>query len=179
MGKPKQTLPIGGELMLQKVLDTFRKTKVDGIVVVLGAHEREVRRRVRFEREKVVSNPTYSKGMSGSLKVGIAAVGRHADAAIIALADQPFLSATTVDKLIDEYSDSRAPIVIPVYDGRRGNPVLFDKSVFPQLMKIRGDVGAKSVVENNSAAVLEVPVKDEGVVVDLDTLKDYRRATAS
>ena len=164
--------------MLQKVLETFRQTKVDGVVVVLGAHEREVRATVKFDKENVVTNPAYAKGMSGSLRVGLAAAGRDADAVIIALADQPFLSAATVNKLIEEHLNSGAQIVVPSYDGRRGNPVLFDRSLFPQIMKIRGDVGAKSVVEDNKDAILEVPVEDEGVVVDLDTPKDYRAAIA-
>lgn len=164
--------------MLQRVLNTLRKTKVDGIVVVLGAYEQEVRRSVKFDKERVVSNAGYAEGMSSSLKSGLTAAS-DADAVIVALADQPFLTAATVNRLIEEHLESKAPIVMPVYKGRRGNPVLFDKNLFQQIMKIHGDVGAKSLIEKNKDVVLEVTVKDKGVVVDLDTRRDYRNVMAS
>lgn len=179
MGRPKLPMPLGGRSMLRRVLEVLRRTKVERIIVVLGAHQQEVRRSVRFEKELVVFNPAYADGMSSSLKVGLAAAGRKADAAIIALADQPFLSAATVDRLIELYLKLGARIVVPVYGGTRGNPVLFDRSLFPQIAKIRGDVGAKSIVEGNEALVLEVPVKDEGVAFDIDTPTDYERAVSS
>jgi molybdenum cofactor cytidylyltransferase len=174
MGRPKQTLPVSGKSMLERVLETFRQTKVDKVVVVIGANEREVRDKVRFEKERVIVNSEFAKGMSGSLRLGLAAAGNDADAVIVALADQPLLKATTVDRLIEEHLNSKASIIMPVYNGRRGNPVLFDRSLFPQILKVRGDVGAKSVVEKNKAVVLEVNVPDEGVLVDVDTLEDYR-----
>ena len=174
MGRPKQTLSVSGKPMLERVLETFRQTKVDVVVVVLGANEREVRKKVRFEKERVIVNSEYAKGMSGSLRLGLAAAGPEADAVIVALADQPFLRAATVDKLIEGQLNSKASIVVPVYNGRRGNPVLFDRTIFPQIMKIRGDVGAKSIVEMNKDLVVEVTVPDEGVLIDLDTPQDYR-----
>ncbi|HEV2225824.1 MAG TPA: nucleotidyltransferase family protein [Nitrososphaerales archaeon] len=175
MGRPKQTLSVSGKSMLQRVLETFRQTKVDGVVVVLGANEREVRNKVRFEKERVIVNSEYAKGMSGSLKLGLAATAHDADAVIVALADQPLLRAATVDRLIKAHLNSKASIVVPVYNGKRGNPVLFDRSLFPQIMKIQGDVGAKSVVRKNEDVVLEVSVPDEGVLIDLDTPQDYRK----
>ncbi|MDA4121466.1 MAG: nucleotidyltransferase family protein [Thaumarchaeota archaeon] len=179
MGRPKQTLPIRGKSMLQKVLEVFRKSRVDGVVVVLGAREREVRNKVEFKDEKVVYNPRYAEGMSGSLKLGLAEAGPWAEAVIVALGDQPYLSPSTVNRLIKAYSDSEAPVVVPVYKGRRGNPVLFDRRTFSQIMSITGDEGAKSVIKQNKNAVLEVTVEDEGVQTDIDTPDDYRKATSA
>lgn len=176
MGKPKQTLPIGGAPMLQKVLDALRHTKVAEVVVVLGANEREVRSRVKFGKEKVVVSRDYEKGMSESLRVGLAEVGPEGEAAMVVLGDQPFLRPETVDKLIDAYANSKSQIVVPVYGGRRGNPVLFDRRLFPRVMGVKGDVGAKSVVEDNEDVLLEVPVEDRGVSVDIDTPTDYAEA---
>jgi molybdenum cofactor cytidylyltransferase len=177
MRSPKQTLLIRGRPMLENVLDVFRKTKVDQVFVVLGAHGAEVRKKVEFKKkETVVHNPDYAKGMSSSIRAGLSAASPAADAAFIALADQPFLSPDTVDRMIGAYLGSRASIVVPVYGGRRGNPVLFDRSLFPEIMKIRGDSGAKSVVEGNEELVLEVAVEDEGVVADVDTQSEYESA---
>jgi molybdenum cofactor cytidylyltransferase len=176
MGKPKQTLLLGGVPMLQKVLEVYRQTDVDRIVVVLGAGAGAVRRAVHF-KEQVVVNRGYRRGMSGSLKLGIAAAP-GADAVIVALGDQPFVSPRTVNKLIDAYRKSGARAVVPVYRGTRGNPVLLDRSLFPEIEKITGDVGGKSVIAGNEASVLEVSVRDKGVASDLDTPRDYREATS-
>lgn len=177
MGRPKQTLRLEGVPMLERTLKALRRTRVDRVVVVLGANAAEVRRSVKFEDEEVVVNARFRDGMSGSLRLGLRAVERDADAAVIALADQPFVSPTTVDGLVEAYLASRAPIVVPVYRGARGNPVLFDRSLFLQIMRIEGDVGAKRVVESHKAELLELEVEDPGVVVDIDTPADFKSAS--
>ena len=178
MGRPKQIIPLSGVPMLEKVLMTLRKSNVERVIVVLGANAAEVKKRVRFAEELVVINPRYAEGMSSSLKLGLRRAGSEADAVIIALGDQPFVRPPTIDKLVATYEKTRARIVIPTFRGARGNPVLFDKSVFPQIAGIRGDTGAKSVVRRNAADVLEVEVPDRGVLVDIDTPSDLGRRTA-
>jgi molybdenum cofactor cytidylyltransferase len=177
MGRPKQTLQVQGGPMLEKVLQAFRLSKIDRVVVVLGAEREEVKSKVKFQGEEVLYNSRYKSGMSGSLKMGLKAVRQDADAVMVALGDQPFLSPTTIDRLVDSYIASGAPVVAPVYRGVRGNPVLFDKSLFPQMMRISGDRGARSVVDDNRNKLLEVKVEDRGVVVDIDTPLDYDEAT--
>ncbi len=173
MGRPKQLLPVGEYTMLGKVLQVFRESRVDRTVVVLGAGASKVRRSLKLLDEAIVVNRAYQEGMSGSLKAGLRAVEGEADAVIIALGDQPFLSPGTVDLMIETYLRKKASVVVPVYRGRRGNPVLFDRTLFPQLDGIAGDVGAKSVVTRNEANLAEAEVDDEGVVMDIDTPKDY------
>jgi len=162
--------------MLERVLETLRKAKVGRVVVVLGADASDVRKHVHFAEEVLVVNHRFSQGMSTSLKLGLAHVGREADAAIIVLGDQPFVRPTTIEKMVAAYKEGRARIVIPTFQGARGNPVLFDRSFFPQLNKIRGDVGGKAVVQKNLADVLEVDVRDAGVLADVDTPSDIGRA---
>jgi len=177
MGKPKQTLPVSGKPMLERVIDVYRNSNVDAVFVVLGANAAYVRRGVRFHKEKVVMNPLYKKGMSGSLRLGLRAAKREADAVIVALGDQPFLSSGTVNRMIEVYSKTKAPVVVPVYRGVRGNPVLFDSSLFPEIMQIRGDKGAKSVVQRHQDGLKEVAVEDRGILVDIDTPSDYLKAS--
>jgi len=175
MGKPKQILPLNGVPMLQRVLEILRKSNVGSVVVVLGANAAEVRKRVKFAGESVVVNPRFTEGISSSLRLGLQHVGRGAGAVIIVLGDQPFVLPATIDTLVETYERSGARIVIPTHQGVRGNPVLFDRSVVPQIAKIRGDRGAKSVVQNNAADVLEVEVPDKGVLTDIDTPSDLDR----
>jgi molybdenum cofactor cytidylyltransferase len=177
MGMPKLTLSVSGMPMLDQVLRTLRESRVDRTVVVLGADDAEVRERVRFGDELVLDNRQYRKGMSSSLKLGVASCRDDAEAVLIVLGDQPFLSPKTVDAIVEAYYRTKAPIVIPVYRGQRGNPVLFDRSLFDQILAIEGDVGAKSVVRRNGALVRELPVRDRGVLLDVDTPADYESAT--
>jgi len=179
MGRPKQLLPLGRGTILGRVLQTFRSSKVDRIVVVLGSNASRVRRGLSLRRETVVVNKEFSAGMSASLKAGLMAVEDDADAVVIALGDQPFVSPGTVDSMIDAYHRERALVVVPVYRGRRGNPVLFDRRLFPQLKRIAGDLGAKSVVMQNESSLVEVEVDDEGVAVDIDTPDDYARRVSA
>jgi molybdenum cofactor cytidylyltransferase len=179
MKSPKLLLPLGGKPMLERVLRTFRRSRVDSVVVVLGAEERRARSEVEFKGERVVVNRRYSRGMSGSLKTGLRAVEGKADAVVVALGDQPFLSSGTVDRLVGAYARSGASIVLPVYRGKRGNPVLFDRRLFPELMRIEGDVGAKSVVQKHGSEVMEVVVEDRGVLLDVDTPREYDAALSS
>jgi len=178
MGKPKQTLEVEGMPMLERVLVTFRRSKVGRVVVVIGAHAEEVKRRVGFADEVIVENPKFARGMSESLRLGLRNVG-EADAAFVALGDQPFVRPGTVDEMVDAYERTKARIVIPTYRGTRGNPVLFDRSLFGQIEEIRGDVGAKSVVQRNAAQVLEVEVHDVGVLLDIDTPSDMTKRAES
>jgi len=179
MGKPKLTLPVSGEPMLGKTLDIYRRALVDRVVVVLGANAAKLREEVKFEKETVILNPLFRNGMSGSLKLGLKAVEKEADAMIVALGDQPYVSPDTINTMIEVYSRTNASVVIPTYRGIRGNPVLFDKSVFPEIKRIKGDKGAKSVVERHSESLREVAVEDSGVLFDIDTPSDYSKATSS
>ena len=176
MGMPKMLFSVEGRPMLEKVLEIFRRTMVGEVVVVLGAESSRVSGEVEFLGERVVINRGYRKGMSSSLKLGLARVSPRADAAMVALGDQPFLSPSTVDRIIEAFLAKRPPIVVPVYGRVRGNPVLFARSVFPDVKKIEGDAGARSVVAQYGDRVLEVPVRDSGVLLDIDTPGDYRRA---
>ena len=176
MGRNKLVLPLDGKPVLQRVLDALRDSKVDETVVVLGGGAEEVRRSIELGGTKAVVNRRYAEGMSTSIKAGLARVDSSTDAAVIVLGDQPFLSAALVDALIDAFQAERAPVVLPVHRGKRGNPVLFARSVFPEIMRIGGDRGAKSVVEAHEHNVLEVEAEDAEAVIDVDTPSDYERA---
>lgn len=176
MGRNKLTLPLDGEPLLQRVLDALEDSKVSETVVVLGGGAEEVRGKVDLGGTKVVVNRRSAEGMSTSIRAGLRRVDRSSAAAIIVLGDQPFLSAALVDALIDGFIAEGAPVVVPVYHGKRGNPVLFARSMFPEMMRVRGDRGARSVVEAHGDGVLEVRVEDPGAVMDVDTPSDYEEA---
>lgn len=176
MGRNKLVLPLDGKPVLQRVLDALKGSKVDETVVVLGGGAEEVRRMIDLRGAKVVVNRHYAEGMSTSIKAGLASVSRSADAVIIVLGDQPLLSAALVDSLIHGFLAEGAPVVVPVHLRKRGNPVLFARSIFPEVMKISGDRGAKSVMEAHGDDVREVRAIGAGAAIDVDTPSDYKRA---
>jgi molybdenum cofactor cytidylyltransferase len=100
-------------------------------------------------------------------------VSPQAEAALFVLGDQPRLTAQTIDRLLAHYRATRCPIVAPVYRGRRGNPVLFARSLFPELLTLQGDVGGRVLLEKQRADIAEVDVGSDEILLDVDTLEDY------
>jgi molybdenum cofactor cytidylyltransferase len=119
-------------------------------------------------------NPSYGEGMASSLQTGLRHLEPGAQAALIVLADQPFLQPQTIDLLIHEYQSKRPEIVIPTYNGLRGNPVLLDRSVFGEVAELTGDVGFRAIFGKHTQGILRVAVQDSGVLVDLDSPSDVQ-----
>jgi molybdenum cofactor cytidylyltransferase len=175
-GQCKQLTRLGQKTLLEHVLHNVNRSKVDDIVVVLGAHAEEIRNQVHFGRERIVINEQFSLGLSSSLQAGLRALLPAADAALIVLADQPFVTSRTLDILVDEYDRRRPQVVVPTYRGVRGNPVLVDRALFDEMMEIRGDVGCRAIFGDHAQAIVKVAVDDPGIVSDIDTMEDLERA---
>jgi len=156
-------------LLLDRVLENVRAARLDDVVVVLGAHAEEIRAKVAFDRERIVINPDYARGMSTSIQAGLRALPEAAEAAMIVLGDQPFVAPSTMNLLIDEYLRTRPAAVVPVYRGTRGNPVIVGKSLFGEMMSIEGDVGFRPILASRPAEACALSVDDPGVVNDIDT----------
>lgn len=173
MGAVKQLMPFGGATLLEAVIGLVRRSSAGEIIVVLGAAAEEIRAKVSLDGVKVVMNEQYREGMGTSLRAGIAHVS--GDAALVVLADQPFVESRTIDRLIQEYREKKPQIAIPVYRGFRGNPVLLDRSVFPEVMGLGGDVGCRAIFGGHSENILRIGVEDVGVLLDIDTPGDFEK----
>jgi molybdenum cofactor cytidylyltransferase len=178
MGRAKQLLPLGETSVLARTLENVRSAGLDDIVLVLGASAEAIRRQLPqslLQGVKIVVNHAYGQGMASSLREGLSAVDRQSDAALIILGDQPFLQPLTLHQIIDRYRGSRAQIVVPTYQGERGNPVLLDRSVFSEATALEGDVGCRAIFANHLEGISKVEVEDMGVLLDLDDPADYER----
>jgi molybdenum cofactor cytidylyltransferase len=176
MGEPKQLVMFEGRPLLAHTLENLRASHVDQIVLVLGFAAETVRAGVVSHHVKVVENKDYEQGMGSSLRVGLSALDGSVDASLIVLGDQPFVKAQTFDELIDVYRQSEAQIVIPMYRGFRGNPVLLDRSVFAEVMTLNGDVGCRAIFGNHLSGIVKVPVGDIGILLDIDSKQDLVKA---
>lgn len=175
MGSVKQLLRLDGRPLLEHVLDHVCDSGVSEVTLVLGHAAQAIRAAVDLGRVKVVINENYGSGMGSSLKAGLAAVAPRAEAAIIVLADQPFVRPATLDQLMAEYSRTHARIVIPTYRGFRGNPVLLDRTLFPQVMGLSGDIGCRAIFGDHVEAIVKLPVEDVGILLDVDQQTDYEK----
>jgi molybdenum cofactor cytidylyltransferase len=181
MGRPKALLPLGRETFLARTLRTLEAGGIDDIVIVTGLHDAEIRQARQdvplVAGTRVVFNPAHESGQLSSLVAGLDALApHHPEAILVALVDQPLVRASTVVHLVAEFHRAPAPVVRPVFEGRRGHPVLFAQETFALLRAAPPDEGARAVVRALGEQVRDVEVDDPGVVLDVDTPEDYERA---
>jgi molybdenum cofactor cytidylyltransferase len=161
---------IGGKPLVRIAAEQALASRASPVIVVTG-HERErVEAALAGLPVRIVHNPDYAEGLGTSLKAGIAAVPPEADGAIICLGDMPQVSSALIDKLIAAFDPERgALVVVPSIGGRRGNPVVWSRRFFHDLMQIQGDIGARHLIGSYAEAVVEVPVADDAALIDVDT----------
>ena len=175
MGFPKLMLTIKGKGLLQHVIDNVLKSKVDDVIVVLGAEAEKLRKEIDPSKARIIVNPSFNEGQSTSLKAGLRSISPESQAVIILLGDQPFINDATVDALMDKYLESGSPVVAPVYNGKRGNPVLFDRSLIPELINASGDKGGRTIVEKYTDRMATVEIDSSSIGIDIDTWDDYQK----
>jgi molybdenum cofactor cytidylyltransferase len=125
---------------------------------------------------QVVVNPEWAQGQSTSVRAGLAALPADVSGALFPLVDQPGVTPDLINALIERHQATLAPVVWPEYQGRRGNPVLFDRDVFHHLVRLRGDTGGRPVLQAYARHAERVPAPDPGVLFDIDTPDDYAKA---
>lgn len=174
MGRPKQLLPFRGQTILECVVDGALRSPLDKVIVVLG-HKFESLSSLLAERDAtVVLNSRYERGQGSSVKAGLREVRGEVDAVLFLLGDQPLVTWKTIGRLIDSYGRRPSPIVLPIYNGKRGNPVLFDSLLFDRLASLPDEVGARVLFHQYADRILQVPVSDPGIHFDIDTEQDFQ-----
>ena len=175
MGSAKQLLHIGEKTLLETVLENLWHSEVSEIILVLGNSADEIREQLQLENVRIVFNKAHEQGMGTSVSAGVAAVDSQSAGVLVVLADQPFVKPETIDLLIEQYRQGKPRIVIPTFHGFRGNPVLIDRALFPELLRLAADIGCRSIFGNHAEDILKVAVEDVGVLLDVDTKADLDR----
>jgi molybdenum cofactor cytidylyltransferase len=178
MGEPKQLLPLGHSTVLGQTIENVRDAEIDEIILVLGSSAETIRQQLSISAIKglkIVINQNYSEGMASSLREGLAAVSPYIDAALVVLADQPFIRPETFARIVDQHHKSEAQIVIPTYKGCRGNPVLLERSVFLEILALNGDIGYRAIFGSHAERIVKVAVDDVGILLDIDNKDDYEQ----
>ena len=175
MGKHKLLLMLDGQTVIGRTLDNLLASRASGVTVVLGYQSDLVREAIGERPVEIVLNPDYEQGMSTSLKAGLSAVSAETPYMMIGLADQPFIAGSDYDALISAALASQKGIVLPVYRGQRGNPIILARKYIPELMDMNGDVGGRDLITRYPLDILDVPTSSEGVVININTPEEYRR----
>lgn len=173
MKQHKLLMPWHGKTIIEHVVDNYLRSKASEIIIVLGHHAGDVTKLIGTRRIEIVINPDYGTGMSSSLTCGVNQVSKKADGLIIALADQPFTGARVINSLIESFENNRSNIIIPVYHGQRGHPVIFNAGLKNEILNITGDIGAREVINRHPSEICEVDVDSDSILHDIDTPADY------
>jgi molybdenum cofactor cytidylyltransferase len=171
MGGPNKLLAeLEGKKLVRIATEQALASKASEVIVVTGHQAELVEQALKGLEVKFVRNPDFAGGLASSVKAGISAVPANADGAVICLGDMPLIDAHLIDRLIESFAPDRGNlIVVPVADGRRGNPVLWARRFFNELMTLDGDIGARHLIARHGEAVAEVPVEGNGAFLDIDT----------
>jgi molybdenum cofactor cytidylyltransferase len=173
MGQPKQLMPFDQSTIVEGAIDNLLNSAVSEIIVVLGYRYEEILKTIAGKPVKIAINPDYRQGISASIIAGLKQVDKRARAVLIALGDQPFVDSQTISSLVEAFITDNRGIIIPVYQGRRGNPVIFAIKYKGELLNLKGDIGGREIIKRHPDDVLEVAVNCEGVLIDIDTMENY------
>jgi molybdenum cofactor cytidylyltransferase len=183
MGSPKALLPYQGRPFLEHLLEVTSHAKIGERRVVLGAHAKLIADAVRLSASEVVVNENWETGQLSSIQAGIRSLPPGTDGIILCLIDHPLISARLVDELIARfYRDPHAAkpvIVLPVYQGKRGHPVIFSASVYQELLAAPLEQGARSVVWAHASEIGEVITSERGCVLNLNDPETVQRVLGS
>jgi molybdenum cofactor cytidylyltransferase len=171
MGGPNKLLAdIAGRPLVRIVVEEALASRARPVLVVTGHQRERVEQALADLPVKFVHNPHFADGLGTSLKVGIAALPADVDGAIVCLGDMPQVDAAMIDRLTGALDpDKGALVVVPTIDGKRGNPVVWSRRFFGELMAVEGDVGARYLIGRYPEAVAEVPLTGTAALTDVDT----------
>lgn len=176
MGTPKQLLPWGDTIILQQVMDNASASRLETVFLILGYRADDIMKQIRLSsKSRVLINHNFQEGMTSSVKCGIENLPEDAEAFMLLLGDQPFIGTHIIDKLIDSYRENRCGIIIPVYNGERGHPVIFDIMYREELLSI-SDRSARVVIGKHVHDILEINVDSPDILRDIDTPQEYQDA---
>ncbi len=175
LGRPKQLLLYSGKPLLQHLVQVASATSASKVIVVLGAHEEQIRNAVELHGVQIVTNHNWQEGMASSVRSGINALVEtcpQIQAVILMLCDQPYVTTALLNSLAAVHSGTGKKIVASGYNHIPGPPALFHCSIFSELLQLKGDVGARAIIQQHMPDV-EMVAFSKGSV-DIDTEEDCR-----
>ena len=175
MGSDKLLLPVDGIAIVERVMQAADASLLDDIIVVY--QNPVVRKLAESYRIRQVYNPDAAQGQSASVNAGVLAALHDTHAYMFLPGDQPRLDSATINILIDAWQNRNDHIIVPVYGGRRGSPVIFPVQLRDRLLALEGDMGGRAVIEQASEMVHCIDMPDADAGIDIDTPEEYEYFT--
>ncbi len=177
-GSNKLLQPVAGVPMVRRAANAALASRAIAVVAVTGFAAEEVKAALVGLDIEFAHNPEHESGMASSLRAGLRALPADTDAVVVVLGDMPMVSAAHIDRLIAAFDPQRGNIVVPMKDGRRGNPILWPRGFFDEMQQVQGDVGARGLLQRHAERVDTVPCDDDAIFADVDTPEALREMEA-
>jgi len=174
MGKSKPLLKIKDKTFLEQIISALKASDVDRITIVLGAGAEMIKNSIDLSGTNIVINKDYQKGQLSSLIAAIKDAPQETDAILVCLVDNPFITKEVINKIIAKFKETNNPIIVPVFNRKRGHPTLFSRSMFSELVNAPKEQGARYVLRSNAEKVLELETSESTILTGIDTPEDYR-----
>ena len=178
-GQLKQLTRLRGKYLVEWVLDAALKSRLDIVVLVLGHEYQSILQalgaKARHPQLEVVINHRYREGQSSSLKAGLNSVRQEYSSVMYLLGDQPMINSNTINHLLDQFRQSEKDLCVPVCKKKGGNPTVFKRPIYKELMMIDGDIGARDIIAKNAQRVLYAKIKDPLCFFDIDSPEDLKK----
>jgi molybdenum cofactor cytidylyltransferase len=168
MGSPKALLPYQGRPFLQHLLEVTAHRQIGVRRVVLGADAQLIGEAVQLKPDEVVINSEWEKGQLTSIQAAVRSLPPGTDGILLCLIDHPLISSALVQDLIEQFYKTKSSIVVPVYEGRRGHPVIFSATLYDELLRAPLETGARAVVWAHKGEIEELRTNEEGCVLNLN-----------
>ena len=168
MGSPKALLPYQGRPFLEHLLEVTAHRQIGSRRVVLGAQAEPIAKAVNLKADEIVINQEWEKGQLSSIQAALRSLPQGTDGILLCLIDHPLISSALIQELIEQFYKTKKPVVLPVYEGRRGHPVIFSASLYEELLSAPLEMGARAVVWAHKGEVEEVLTNEEGCVLNLN-----------
>ncbi|MBI1800746.1 MAG: nucleotidyltransferase family protein, partial [Chloroflexi bacterium] len=176
-GAIKQMAPWRGTTYIEHAIQVAEQSQADEVLVVLGAHADQIRPTLKSmtTKTRIVMNERWLEGMSTSLIAGLGHTASKPSALIFMNVDQPAVTPLLIDRLIARHRVTGAAIVAPRFQGMRGNPTLWDRSLFGELRTLTGDVGGREILRQHWRDIAWIELDSEEELTDTDTPEEYQR----
>jgi molybdenum cofactor cytidylyltransferase len=176
LGSPKQLLSYNGKTLLRHAVDEATNSNADFVVVVLGANADLLLKEIDATKASVIENKEWEEGMASSIRTGLKMLLKQqvqVDGVIFMVCDQPFVSSVVLNNLINSYKETGKPVVASDYGEVTGPPAFFHQSFFTELMQLKGDEGAKRIIQQHKNETATIPFPEGRI--DIDREEDYEK----
>lgn len=178
MGSQKLLLPFGSKTVITHIVDQILAAHIDQVYVVVGHQRKKIEWELSERPVYMVDNPNYESGMLSSVRCGLRAVDKKCQAVLVALGDQPSVTTTLVDQMVKSFGVDKKQILVPLYQDKRGHPILFSMIFKEEILTNFDDVGLRGLLQAHSDDIFEMSVSSPTVLSDMDCPEDYQRELA-